>query len=91
MIYKGEEIVARVWQSGTDLYTLTAKGELDTSLDIYFDNGDQHIVWYEVSEMSHLDVVINGERQYFMEIPTIEEAKQRIDAYRAANPIGDDD
>jgi hypothetical protein len=81
MTYKDNEILARVWQSSSDLYTLKRNGELNESLDIVIDNHDQTIVWYEVEGMEHL----NCSRGYFTEIPTIEEAKLRIDAYDREN------
>lgn len=85
MFYKDDEIVARVHETGSDLYTLTDKGELDKSCDLRIDHNDQEIVWYEVVDMAHLHVEENGKKLYFTEIPTIEEAKRRIDLYDKQN------
>lgn len=82
MTYKDYDILARVYQSGSDLYSLKDNGELDESLDIKIDHDDQEIVWYEVDEMSHIHVNdVDGQPLHFVEIPSIEEAKNRIDLW----------
>lgn len=88
MEYRDEEINARVHvtQTGSDLYSLKENGDLDESQDCYIEHEDDevlHIVWYEVSGMEHIDIVDPKTKQllYFVEIPTIEEAKRRIDLY----------
>lgn len=73
MEYRGEQILARVFQSSSDLYTLKEDGELDESLDIVIDHEDQEIVWYEVEGMEHLSCSLG----FFMEIPSIEEANRQ--------------
>jgi len=85
MIYKDEEIQARVAGTYSDLYELKDDGSLDTSIDILIKHDDETIVWYEVGGMVHL----NCSRGYFTEIPSIEEAKLRIDAYEKENPVSD--
>lgn len=84
MIYKDCEILARVYIEGSDLYTLKDDGTLDESLDIFIENEqNETVVWYEVGEMEHLSCSRGG----FTHIPSIEEAKLRIDAYNKENPI----
>lgn len=82
MIYKGNEIMARVYGSYSDLFSLKPNGELDTSQDIKIEHNDHEVVWYEVVGMEHLRCSLGP----FVEIPTIEEAKRRIDAYALENP-----
>lgn len=43
MEYKDYEILARVWESTSDLYSLTTDGELDTSQDILLFNDDKEV------------------------------------------------
>lgn len=88
MYYDDIEITARVWESHSDLYSLTEEGDLDESYDIIINNDDMEIVWYEVGEMTHLHCTDkDGTLLYFVEIPSVEEAKRRIDLYHKQNPI----
>lgn len=91
MIYDEEEITARVAGTYSDLYSLNEKGGLDKSLDIIIYNDDEEVVWYEVGGMTHLHCLDTDgvTKLYFTEIPSIAEAKRRIDRYRNQNPIND--
>lgn len=95
MQYKEYDIMARVHKSMSDLYSLNEDGSLAESQGILIDNDLDEIVWYEVSGMEHLDVMDIESRSHeilpFVEIPTIEEAKRRIDLYEEQSPIEDED
>lgn len=79
MIYKDQEIMARVHKSMSDLFSLTDDGELDESQDILLDNEDDTIVWYEVSGSEHISTPFDSRRVPGFE--TIEDAKASIDWY----------
>ena len=87
MLYKNEEIMARVHKSMSDLYSLTEDGELDESQDILIDNDVNDIVWYEVVGSEHLSSPFNNRRTGFFD--TIEEAKQAIDWWHEQNKYED--
>jgi hypothetical protein len=76
MFYKDEEIVARVHETGSDLYSLTDDRELDESQDIKITHNDPTVVWYEVSEAEHITTPFDNKFGFF---DTIEDAKASID------------
>lgn len=90
MFYDEEEITARVGGTYSDIYSLKKNGELDESQDVIIKNDDEEVVWYDVLQMSHLHCTdSNGQLLYFVEVPSIEECKRRIDLYREQYPVED--
>lgn len=77
MEYKDYEILARVWESTSDLYSLTTDGELDTSQDILLFNDDKEVVWYEVAGLELIKTPFDDPKYGFYR--TIEDAKKAID------------
>ena len=77
MEYKGYEILARVYESTSDLYNLKDDGELNESLDIVLFNNDKSVVWYEVAGMEHIKTPYDNPKTGFFD--KIEKAKDSID------------
>ncbi len=87
MIYKESEILARVYQTGSDLYELDDEGELTEKVDgCHVDNDDKEIVWYEVEAVDPR----SGMTQVFCELKTLQDAKDVVDRsieFMKKNPI----
>ena len=86
MIYKDEEILARVHvtKTGSDLYELKDDGSLGKSLDIFIDHDPEyHVVWYEIAELEHITTPFSDPKHGFYE--TIEDAEKAIDWFYRKN------
>lgn len=82
MTYKGYEILARVHETGSDLYSLNEDGSLNESQGIQITHDDQTIVWYEVEGMENTRVHSStGFLVDFIQLKSLEEAKENIDIY----------
>ena len=81
MIYKGNEIFARVHKSYSDLHSLDSKGNLVGEGEeghCLIDNGAWDIVWYEVEYPDNsMDFDVQG-----MGFSSIKKAKSEIDKYQ---------
>lgn len=86
MEYKGYEIDARIGGTYSDLWSLDENGSLKESCNVQILNDDTSILWYEVCDLAGSSCKDkDGTALYFVDIPTLEEARRRIDLYKNQN------